>query len=61
MSRLFRLSSCSLAITLALSPLATASHAAESKNDTLVITADRPITDSFNAAGIITTIDDSLP
>lgn len=61
MSRLFRLSSCSLAITLALSPLATASLAAESKNDTLVITADRPIIDSFNAAGTITTIDDSLP
>ncbi|MBS0055303.1 TonB-dependent hemoglobin/transferrin/lactoferrin family receptor [Yersinia sp. Marseille-Q3913] len=61
MPRFFHLSSCSLAITLALSPLATASLAAESKNDTLVITADRPITDSFNAAGTITTIDDSLP
>ncbi|CNK10904.1 hemin storage receptor protein [Yersinia enterocolitica] len=61
MSRFFRLSSCSLAITLALSPLATAHPVAESQNDTLVVAAERPATDSFNAPGTLTVIDASLP
>ncbi|WP_145590612.1 TonB-dependent hemoglobin/transferrin/lactoferrin family receptor [Yersinia aleksiciae] len=61
MPRFFRLTSCSLAITLALSPLATANPTAESQKDTLVVTADRPATDSFNAPGTITVIDASLP
>ncbi len=61
MPRFFHLSSCSLAITLALSPVATASSAAKSQNDTLVVTTQRPATDSFNPPGTITVIDASLP
>ncbi|CNI28544.1 hemin storage receptor protein [Yersinia pekkanenii] len=61
MRRFFHLSTCSLAITFALSPFAAASPATESKHHTLIVTGSRPATDNFNIPGTITTIDASLP
>lgn len=61
MLRFFRLSLCSLSITVALSPLATAHSAPASKNHTLVVTGTQAVTDSFNTPGTVTVIDAKLP
>ncbi|MFW5400600.1 TonB-dependent hemoglobin/transferrin/lactoferrin family receptor [Yersinia sp. 1252 StPb PI] len=61
MLRFFRLSLCSLAITVALSPLATAHSAPASKNHTLIVTGNQPTTDSFTPPGTVTVIDAALP
>ncbi|CNH59239.1 hemin storage receptor protein [Yersinia intermedia] len=61
MLRFFRLSLCSVAITVALSPLATAHSASTSKNHTLVVTGTQAVTDSFSTPGTVTVIDARLP
>ncbi|OVZ91034.1 ligand-gated channel protein [Yersinia frederiksenii] len=61
MLRFFRLSSCCLAVTFALSSVATASLDAKPKNDTLVVKGVQVATDSFNTPGTLTVIDASQP
>ncbi|MDN0113348.1 TonB-dependent hemoglobin/transferrin/lactoferrin family receptor [Yersinia intermedia] len=61
MLRFFRLSLCSVAITVALSPLATTHSASTSKNHTLVVTGTQAVTDSFSTPGTVTVIDARLP
>ncbi|MFL4555855.1 TonB-dependent hemoglobin/transferrin/lactoferrin family receptor [Yersinia kristensenii] len=61
MPHVFRLSSCSLIITLVLSSVATASSPSNHHNDTLKVTGVRTIADSFKYPGVVTVIDASLP
>ncbi|HEN3611557.1 TPA: TonB-dependent hemoglobin/transferrin/lactoferrin family receptor [Yersinia enterocolitica] len=61
MPRFFRLSSCSLAITLVLSSAAIADPAAKSHSDTLKVTGSRSAIDSFKHPGVVTVIDASMP
>lgn len=61
MPYLFRLSSCSLAVTLALSPIAVASSPSQDHHDTLKVTGTRTISDSFKHPGVMTVIDASMP
>ncbi|MGH1473735.1 TonB-dependent hemoglobin/transferrin/lactoferrin family receptor [Yersinia proxima] len=59
MPRFFCLSSCSLVMTLALSPLAIATP--PSHHDTLKVTGTRTMSDSFKHPGVATVIDASMP
>ncbi|EOZ1712511.1 TonB-dependent hemoglobin/transferrin/lactoferrin family receptor [Yersinia enterocolitica] len=61
MPRFFRLSSCSLAITLVLSSAAIADPAAKSHSDTLKVIGSRSAIDSFKHPGVVTVIDASMP
>ncbi|QHB32493.1 TonB-dependent hemoglobin/transferrin/lactoferrin family receptor [Yersinia canariae] len=61
MPHYFRLSTCSLVITCALSSMATASLSTKSHYDTLKVTGIQAMPDSFNQPGILTVIDASLP
>lgn len=61
MPSFFRLSACSLAITFALSPSATASSTPENKNHTLTVTGIRTASDAFKTPGVVTIIDATLP
>ncbi|WP_076706704.1 TonB-dependent hemoglobin/transferrin/lactoferrin family receptor [Yersinia enterocolitica] len=61
MPRFFRLSSCSLAITLVLSSSAIADPAAKSHSDTLKVIGSRSAIDSFKHPGVVTVIDASMP
>ncbi|MDR5020256.1 TonB-dependent hemoglobin/transferrin/lactoferrin family receptor [Yersinia rochesterensis] len=61
MPHVFRLSSCSLIITLALSSAANASPSSKHHNDTLKVTGTRTIADNFKHPGVVTVIDASLP
>lgn len=61
MPHVFRLSSCSLIITLALSSAANASPSSKNHNDTLKVTGTRTIADNFKHPGVVTVIDASLP
>ncbi|PEH52444.1 TonB-dependent hemoglobin/transferrin/lactoferrin family receptor [Yersinia kristensenii] len=61
MPHVFRLSSCSLIITLALSSMPSASASSKHHNDTLKVTGTRASADSFKHHGVVTVIDASLP
>ncbi|EOV4129413.1 TonB-dependent hemoglobin/transferrin/lactoferrin family receptor [Yersinia enterocolitica] len=61
MPRFFRLSSCSLAITLVLSSPAIADSAAKNHSDTLKVIGSRSAIDSFKHPGVVTVIDASMP
>ncbi|WP_145561699.1 TonB-dependent hemoglobin/transferrin/lactoferrin family receptor [Yersinia aldovae] len=61
MPNFFRLSACSLAITFALSPSATASSTPENKSHTLTVTGTRTASDAFKTPGVVTIIDATLP
>ncbi|HHL2560073.1 TPA: TonB-dependent hemoglobin/transferrin/lactoferrin family receptor [Yersinia enterocolitica] len=61
MPRFFRLSSCSLTITLVLSSAAIADPAAKSHSDTLKVTGSHSAIDSFKHPGVVTVIDASMP
>ncbi|WP_174634434.1 TonB-dependent hemoglobin/transferrin/lactoferrin family receptor [Yersinia thracica] len=61
MPQVFRLSSCSLIITLALSSAANASPSSKNHNDTLKVTGTRTIIDNFKHPGVVTVIDASRP
>lgn len=61
MPHFFRLSSCSLAITVALSSVAIASPPSQDNNDTLKVTGAPAVSASFKHPGILTLIDASMP
>jgi hemoglobin/transferrin/lactoferrin receptor protein len=61
MPNFFRLSACSLAITFALSSLASANSVPQNKNHTLTVTGARPGSDTLTTPGVVTIIDTSLP
>ncbi|WP_174847605.1 TonB-dependent hemoglobin/transferrin/lactoferrin family receptor [Yersinia artesiana] len=61
MPRFFRLSSCSLAMTLALPSIAIASSPSQDHHDTLKVTGTRTASDSFKHPGVLTVIDASMP
>lgn len=61
MPRFFRLSSCCLAITCALSSASIASTALAADTETLVVKGTKADTDSYRTPGILTIIDASQP
>ncbi|MFM1228736.1 TonB-dependent hemoglobin/transferrin/lactoferrin family receptor [Yersinia enterocolitica] len=61
MPHFFRLSSCSLAISLALSSVTAANPPEKKHHDTLKVTGTRAVTDSFQYPGTMTVIDASSP
>lgn len=57
----FRLSSCCLSVTLALSSTAAANPTVEPNNPPLIVRGVKPSTDSFNTPSILTVINASQP